>query len=192
MNNRLSRAGPGIRRGESRRIGRPAATPDDHPELHSETAFSNDNAGCTSAQIAVGTSCHFCGLPLGVSSVQLERSVPRLRGATPCLGCSRVFPLDWVRAFSAPVLWYNAWTTTEGLRVRAVVVGAADGGARRRWTEAILFGGGSVSLYRHDPGDDAGPDGTAGAHVLAYRPPDCSGGLAEGASTVCGEQDYAG
>ena len=169
MNNRLGRAGPGTRKRESRRIGRPATTPDDHPELHSETAFSNDNAGRTLAQTAVGTSCHFCGLPLGVSPEQPEQSVPRLRGVTPCPGCSRPFPLAWVRAFSAPVLWYNAWTTSESLRVRAVVVGITDGGARRRWTEGILFGGGGVSPHNHDLGDDAGTDGT---RVLAYPSPE--------------------
>ena len=181
MNNRLTRAGPGIRRGESRRIGRPAATPGDHPELHSETAFSNGNAGCTSAQTAVETSRHSCGLPQIGSREQLDRSVPRL-------GRSRTFPLAWAWAFSAPVPWSNAWTAAEGLRVRAVVVGAADGGARRPWTETILSGGGSVSPYGRDPGDDAGPDGAAGARVLAYRPPDCSGALAEVASTVSGDQ----
>ncbi len=87
------------------------------------------------------------------------------------LGCARPFPLAWVRAFSTPGLWYNAWTTAEGLRVRAVVVGATDGGARRRWTEAILFGGGSVSPYSHDRDDDDDPEGTASARVLACRPP---------------------
>ena len=157
MNSCLSRAGPGPRKGGSRRIGHPAATPGDHPELNSERAFFNHNADCTSPQTAIGTSCHFCGLPPSVCPEQPERPVPRLCGTTPCLVCASAFPLAWARSFSAPVLWSNAWTTAEGLRVCAVVVGAADGGARRRWTEAILFGDGSVSPDRDDLGGHRPP-----------------------------------
>ena len=187
MNNQLARAGPGIGKGGSRRIGRPAATPGDHPELHSETAFSNGNAGCTSAQTAVETSRRFSGFPQSGSREQPERDVPRLRGAVPDPGRSHPSPLARAPAFPAPVPWSDAWIAAEGLRVPAVV-GAIDGGARRPWTETVLSGGGSVSPYRRDPGDRAGPVSAAGAGVPAHRPPDCSGAPAGVASTVSGDR----
>ncbi len=172
VNNRLARAGPGIEKGGSRRIGRPAATPGDHPELHSETAFSNGNAGCAPAQTAVETSRRFCGPPQSDSRERPERSVPRLRGAVPGRGHSRPFPLARALAFPAPGPWFNARTSAIGLRGCALVVGSAGGGARRPWTETVLSGGGSVSPCRRDPGGNAG---TGIAGVPAYRPPDCSG-----------------
>ena len=81
MTNRLIRAGPGIGEEGPRRIGRPAATPADHPELHSETALSNDNPGCTPTRTALATSRRFRGLPRNRSLKQPEQCVPRLPGA---------------------------------------------------------------------------------------------------------------
>ena len=175
MSNGLSRAGPSIRRRKSRRIERPAAIPSDHPMLHSETDFADGNAGYILAQTAVDTSCQFCGLPLDVSPKQPDQSVirPPLLQSVPKVLSS--IPLAWVQAFSAPVLWYNTWTTAEGPRLRAVVVGAADGGARCRWIDAILFGGGNVPLQSNNPDDDFGTDCTVGARVLDCRRPAESG-----------------
>ena len=185
MNNRLARAGPGIGKGGSRRIGRPAATPGDHPELHSETAFSNGNAGCAPAQTTVETSRRFCGPPQSGSREQPERAVPRLRGAVPGPGHCRPFPLAWAPAFPAPAPWFNARTSAIGLRGCAVVVGSAGGVARRSWTETVLSGGGSVSPRGQDPGGDAG---TGIAGVPAYRPPDCPGAPTGVAATASGDR----
>ena len=185
MNNRLARAGPGIRKRGSRRIGRPAATPGDHPELHSETAFPNGNAGCAPAQTGVETSRRFCGPPQNGSREQPERTVPRLRGAVPGPGHSRPFQLAWAPAFPTPAPWLNARTSAIGLPGCAVVVGSAGGVARRSWTETVLSGGGSVSPRGQDPGGGAGP-GVAG--VPAYRPPDCPGAPTGVAATASGDR----
>ena len=185
VNNRLAGAGPGIEKGGPRRIGRPAATPGDHPELHSETAFSNGNAGCAPAQTAVETSRRFCGSPQSDSRERPERAVPRRRGAVPGRGHSRPFPLAWAPAFPATAPWLNARTSAIGLRGCAVVVGSAGGGARRPWTETVLSGGGSVSPCRRDPG------GAAETVSLAFRPiaPRIAQGFPDGvAPTASGDR----
>ena len=174
MNDRLIRAGPGTGEGESRRIERPAATPADHPELHSETVLSNDNPGCTPAPTGLETSCRFRGLPRSRSLGQPERSVPRFPGAVPVPGSCRPFP--------PPVSRSNARAAAEGLRVPAPVVGTAYGGPRRPWTETVLSGGGSASPCTPDLG------GAAGAGVPAHRLPDCPEAPAGVTSTASGDR----
>ena len=148
-----SPTGPDKRKGRPRRSAQPDATPHDQPEVHSEMASANGPAGYTLAQASAQALCRTCSLPL---PVPFEESARHSRGATQCPGCARPFPIDWIKGFSAPVLWNDTWTTSHGLRVRGIVVGEANGGARRRWIQSILFGREPVSSYSHDPAGDPG------------------------------------
>ena len=137
------RAGPRARKRGRGGFGRQASTPNQAPSS-SESAYSDD-----SAKSGVWET------PSVADSGQLLPDAPRAALDTPSL------------LASGGDCWQDGSFT-----VHLRLDGRADSGARRRWLETILFGGGPSSLDAGTSGPwDAGADGEEyGVGVREPRP----------------------
>ena len=117
MDAQESRAGPGAKEGEPRRIEPPAAAPG-HPQRSSESACVYHTAGAGGLQSGAGT---------------VSGSLPSGSGADAPWDLQRV-------SMEGDFPWDTGWFTVDGVRGRIQVHGGPDGGARQRFLIDLLFG----------------------------------------------------